>query len=378
MATITFYSFTFTCVLLHPLLVSGKGLLLLEERGEQTIVHPLSGVATSVIEGHVLDILELEEPPPRVSILKRNDKIANFMAQLYHDLEQKDESFASNGLPNGEEWSSADRIVSFSPVETSFSKGILEAKFDGADLPSKKESHLVAAQLRIFLPKNIGFTKVSIYNNISGFLELVDSTIATSRDKTIGFNVTRIVSNWVDGLPERRIFIRLDEGIDSPHMFTGELESFIISFFVDGSFDVPNRRKRSRRAAEPVTGTVTIKKEEIVGRSSRGETEGCHVQSLYLNFADIGWREWVIAPEGYSANYCSGACSSDSPMHSKMNATNHAIVQTLVHLVDPKRADEAKCAPVHLSPAKILFIDNHGNVVMRRYQDMSVQECGCL
>ncbi|VDO49738.1 unnamed protein product [Haemonchus placei] len=88
--------------------------------------------------------------------------------------------------------------------------------------------------------------------------------------------------------------------------------------------------------------------------------------------------EWVIAPEGYSTNFCAGACSSDSPMHSKMNATNHAIVQTLVHLLDPKRAEEAKCAPIQLSPTKILFIDNHGNVVMRRYQDMTVQECGCL
>lgn len=39
-------------------------------------------------------------------------------------------------------------------------------------------------------------------------------------------------------------------------------------------------------------------------------------------------QDWVIAPEGYSAYYCEGECSF--PLDSCMNATNHAIVQSLV------------------------------------------------
>ncbi|VDL63772.1 unnamed protein product [Nippostrongylus brasiliensis] len=144
-----------------------------------------------------------------------------------------------------------------------------------------------------------------------------------------------------------------------------EVESFVVASFKDDLDFIALPRTRTRRAASPspqATNTMEKKSSRVNPfLASRSEDiDGCHVQSLYLNFADIGWREWVIAPEGYSTNYCAGACSSDSPMHSKMNATNHAIVQTL------------------LSPAKILFIDNHGNVVMRRYQDMTVQECGCL
>ena len=41
-------------------------------------------------------------------------------------------------------------------------------------------------------------------------------------------------------------------------------------------------------------------------------------------------KDWIIAPEGYAANYCDGECSF--PLNAHMNATNHAIVQTLVRL----------------------------------------------
>lgn len=42
-------------------------------------------------------------------------------------------------------------------------------------------------------------------------------------------------------------------------------------------------------------------------------------------------KDWIIAPKGYAANYCDGECSF--PLNAHMNATNHAIVQTLVSAV---------------------------------------------
>lgn len=41
-------------------------------------------------------------------------------------------------------------------------------------------------------------------------------------------------------------------------------------------------------------------------------------------------QDWIIAPEGYAAYYCQGECAF--PLNSYMNATNHAIVQTLVRI----------------------------------------------
>lgn len=42
-------------------------------------------------------------------------------------------------------------------------------------------------------------------------------------------------------------------------------------------------------------------------------------------------KDWIIAPEGYAAFYCDGECSF--PLNAHMNATNHAIVQTLVSIL---------------------------------------------
>lgn len=47
-----------------------------------------------------------------------------------------------------------------------------------------------------------------------------------------------------------------------------------------------------------------------------------------LTFFLLPTQDWVIAPQGYSAYYCEGECSF--PLDSCMNATNHAIVQSLV------------------------------------------------
>ncbi|KAE9412835.1 hypothetical protein Angca_008677 [Angiostrongylus cantonensis] len=365
-------------------LSTAKGLMLLQESHEQTFAYALEKIPTAPIEDHVLDILELEEPPPVFTRRKRDDKITRFMAELYHELEDNVEGEVASQTSGVEDWSSADRIVSLSPKETNFSNGIVAVTFDCDDYPSNGAFYLIASQLRIFLPEEeeLLFAKISIYRNETGALTFVDSTVATSQQKTVGFNITRMMSDWILGLSEPKLFIRIETGKDPYYLSNIQLESFIIASFLDEQIHIPQRTTRTRRSVEPipeinVTERKTTRMNPFSGRND-GEVEGCHVQSLYLNFADIGWREWVIAPEGYSTNYCAGACSSDSPMHSKMNATNHAIVQTLVHLVDPKRAEEAKCAPIQLSPAKILFIDNHGNVVMRRYQDMTVQECGCL
>lgn len=63
--------------------------------------------------------------------------------------------------------------------------------------------------------------------------------------------------------------------------------------------------------------------------------KSCQIQTLYVSFKDLKWQDWIIAPDGYGAFYCSGDCNF--PLNAHMNATNHAIVQTLVHLMSPNK-----------------------------------------
>ncbi|NXN09170.1 GDF3 factor, partial [Indicator maculatus] len=101
----------------------------------------------------------------------------------------------------------------------------------------------------------------------------------------------------------------------------------------------------------------------------------CKPRRLYISFSDVGWENWIIAPQGYLANYCLGQCPF--PLTAELNSTNHAILQTMVHSLDPEGTPQPCCVPVRLSPISILYYDNSDNVVLRHYEDMVVDECGC-
>uniref|UniRef100_A0A8C3JHM0 TGF-beta family profile domain-containing protein n=1 Tax=Calidris pygmaea TaxID=425635 RepID=A0A8C3JHM0_9CHAR len=101
----------------------------------------------------------------------------------------------------------------------------------------------------------------------------------------------------------------------------------------------------------------------------------CKPRRLYISFSEVGWENWIIAPQGYMANYCLGECPF--PLTAELNSTNHAILQTMVHSLDPQGTPQPCCVPVRLSPISILYYDNSDNVVLRHYEDMVVDECGC-
>uniref|UniRef100_A0A8D1EAR5 TGF-beta family profile domain-containing protein n=1 Tax=Sus scrofa TaxID=9823 RepID=A0A8D1EAR5_PIG len=96
----------------------------------------------------------------------------------------------------------------------------------------------------------------------------------------------------------------------------------------------------------------------------------CRRHELYVSFQDLGWLDWVIAPQGYSAYYCEGECSF--PLDSCMNATNHAILQSLVHLMKPDAVPKACCAPTKLSATSVLYYDSSNNVILRKHRNHGV------
>ncbi|XP_072130883.1 bone morphogenetic protein 2-like isoform X1 [Mobula birostris] len=110
-------------------------------------------------------------------------------------------------------------------------------------------------------------------------------------------------------------------------------------------------------------------------RRGRGRSRSqCRRKPLYVDFRRVGWSEWIIAPRGYNAFYCQGDCRF--PLADHMNSSSHAIVQTLVHAVNDK-VPRACCIPTELSPIAILYLDEEDRVVLRNYQEMVVEGCGC-
>uniref|UniRef100_A0A452IBY1 Bone morphogenetic protein 10 n=1 Tax=Gopherus agassizii TaxID=38772 RepID=A0A452IBY1_9SAUR len=110
-----------------------------------------------------------------------------------------------------------------------------------------------------------------------------------------------------------------------------------------------------------------------IRRNAKGNY--CKRTSLYVDFKEIGWDSWIIAPTGYEAYECRGVCSY--PLTEHVTPTKHAIVQTLVHLKNPQKASKACCVPTKLDPISILYLDAGVVTYKFKYEGMAVSECGC-
>ena len=145
-----------------------------------------------------------------------------------------------------------------------------------------------------------------------------------------------------------------------------------------------------RAADEPQTTTRQRRKRAAANlhhlrRGSRGSTRKttrpavksswCRRRSLYVDFVEIEWNDWIIAPQGYEAFVCAGSCPTILPDH--LNATNHAQIQSLLHSVNPRDVPAPCCVPTELSPISMLYVDETDKVVLRNYADMVIDSCGC-
>ncbi|XP_022618913.1 growth/differentiation factor 10-like [Seriola dumerili] len=103
---------------------------------------------------------------------------------------------------------------------------------------------------------------------------------------------------------------------------------------------------------------------------------GCSRRNLRVDFADIGWSEWVIAPKAFEAYYCAGTCGF--PMSKVTRPSNHATIQSIVRAVGIiPGVPEPCCVPEKMSPLAVLYQDESRNPVLKVYPNMSVQSCSC-
>ncbi|KAI4871504.1 hypothetical protein NFI96_027164 [Prochilodus magdalenae] len=132
---------------------------------------------------------------------------------------------------------------------------------------------------------------------------------------------------------------------------------------------------------ENALGLKARRKRRNVPKNRHGKRHGrksksrCSKKPLRVNFRELGWDDWIIAPLDYEAYHCEGVC--DFPLRSHLEPTNHAIIQTLMNSMNPSNMPPSCCVPSKLSPISILYIDAGNNVVYKQYEDMVVESCGC-
>ncbi|XP_040059016.1 bone morphogenetic protein 7 [Gasterosteus aculeatus] len=162
-----------------------------------------------------------------------------------------------------------------------------------------------------------------------------------------------------------------------------EKQPFMVAFFKANEVRFRSIRsahghkggRQSNRSKPQRTVQDALKAVEAATDNRGVAKEGCKKHELYVSFRDLGWQDWIIAPEGYAAFYCEGECAF--PLNSYMNATNHAIVQTLVHFINPDTVPKPCCAPTQLHGISVLYFDDSSNVILKKYRNMVVRACGC-
>ncbi|XP_049614541.1 growth/differentiation factor 2 [Syngnathus scovelli] len=107
----------------------------------------------------------------------------------------------------------------------------------------------------------------------------------------------------------------------------------------------------------------------------KAEREYCRRTSLKVNFKDIGWDSWIVAPPEYDAFECRGLCYH--PLTDESTPSKHALIQTLMNIRNPKKANMACCVPIKLDPITVMYQENGLVTIRYLYEEMKVAECGC-
>ncbi|XP_008057334.1 growth/differentiation factor 10 [Carlito syrichta] len=143
----------------------------------------------------------------------------------------------------------------------------------------------------------------------------------------------------------------------------------------------PGRRDRRKKGQDLFMASSQVldfdeKTMQKARRKQWDEPRVCSRRYLKVDFADIGWNEWIISPKSFDAYYCAGAC--EFPMPKIVRPSNHATIQSIVRAVGiVPGIPEPCCVPDKMNSLGVLFLDENRNVVLKVYPNMSVETCAC-
>ncbi|XP_063779190.1 bone morphogenetic protein 6 isoform X2 [Pseudophryne corroboree] len=276
-----------------------------------------------------------------------------------------------------------------------------EFKFNLSQIPEGEA--VTAAEFRIYKDCVLGSFEnqtflISIYqvltqhkNRDSDFFLLDTQTVWASEEGWLEFDITATSNLWVMN-PQHNLGLQLCVetrdgqnintraaglvGRDGPY----DKQPFMVAFFKASEVHLRTARSATSKRKNPNRNRYSQSQDvsrvsSVIDYNSSDLKTACRKHELYVSFQDLGWQDWIIAPKGYSANYCGGECSF--PLNAHMNATNHAIVQTLVHLMNPEYVPKPCCAPTKLNAISVLYFDDNSNVILKKYRNMVVRACGC-
>uniref|UniRef100_UPI0037E8BB05 bone morphogenetic protein 7-like n=1 Tax=Semicossyphus pulcher TaxID=241346 RepID=UPI0037E8BB05 len=373
------------------------------------------------MQREILSILGLPHRP-RPHVHTKSNAAPMFMLDLYNtistDAQPPGYSYYKPALPtqvspmvtpqDSRFLDDADMVMSFVNLvdqdqDLLFQQHTREFRFDLSRIPEGEA--VTAAEFRIYKGfieerfENETF-RVNVYqvlqeppNSETELLLLDQRDVWAAEEGWLIFDLTATSNLWLSD-PEQNLGLHLV--LENSHgqkrnprlagLVTGsgpqDRQPFMVAFFRADEVRLRSIRsahghkgRQSNRSKPQRTVQDALKAVEAATENLGISKEGCKKHELYVSFRDLGWQDWIIAPEGYAAYYCEGECAF--PLNSYMNATNHAIVQTLVHFINPETVPKPCCAPTQLHGISVLYFDDSSNVILKKYRNMVVRACGC-
>ncbi|KAM3591895.1 uncharacterized protein V6R79_009152 [Siganus canaliculatus] len=238
------------------------------------------------------------------------------------------------------------------------------------------------------------------YNDLSSTTQLlVGKEVMSSQGTWETLDVTTAAQSWIRSSSEATVFdVVVDRkdceagGCLNMSLSVGDNSSAALIVFSD---DVGSRRKEAKNELREMIiheeqtilhsgadwnrenefPNEILQAQHLRRKKRKAQREYCRRTSLKVNFKDIGWDSWIVAPPEYDAFECRGLCYH--PLTDEVTPSKHALIQTLMNMRDPKRANMACCVPIKLDPITVMYQENGRLTIRYLYEEMKVAECGC-
>uniref|UniRef100_A0A669EAA2 Inhibin subunit beta Aa n=1 Tax=Oreochromis niloticus TaxID=8128 RepID=A0A669EAA2_ORENI len=344
------------------------------------------------VKRHILNMLHLQarpnitRPVPRAALLNALRKL--HVGRVAEDGRAASSSAAGARAGDGSDVQETTEIITFAePGEVPGTVNFVLSK-DGGDLSLVEQANV---WLFLRLAKtNRSRAKVTIrlfqqHHPSGGHLSvpqddtlLSEKTVDTRRSGWHTFPVSAAVQALLQSSTSTTLSLR----VSCP--LCADTGATIV--LVSGSAETSQRNNQREQSHRPFLMAVVrqgdgsdSQRRRKRGLECDGKVRVCCKRQFYVDFKDIGWNDWIIAPRGYHANYCEGECPSHVASITGSTLSFHSTVISHYRMrgYSPFQNVKSCCVPTRLRAMSMLYYNEEQKIIKKDVQNMIVEECGC-